>query len=136
MTNKPELEVVDRHGRRRRYRRGEHLADGERLVTPMLFMDAAPGGFRPTFSDGSPDHTSPHRPGFRFGDCGHRDAAEDAYRERSQRLQNAWRKESREGAGRDRDHSLQYADAAGARRAADQAYAERRARLANAWRSR
>jgi hypothetical protein len=66
------IEIVDRYGRRRRARKGEVLADGERFVLPMQFMDHdhAASGFYPTFSDGSLDSTSPHRPGFRFLDMG------------------------------------------------------------------
>jgi hypothetical protein len=43
-------------------------------------------------SDGTPDHTSPHRPGFRFIDHGElRDAADAAYEERRARLSDAHR---------------------------------------------
>jgi hypothetical protein len=33
--------IVDRHGKRRRARDGDFLRDGERMVTPMRFRDAA-----------------------------------------------------------------------------------------------
>src|SRR5262245_24911594 len=35
------VEIVDRHGRRRRAKRGETLRDGERFSLPMTFMDSA-----------------------------------------------------------------------------------------------
>jgi hypothetical protein len=62
----PIIEVIDRHGRRRRLRPGEVPADGETVHIPMQLMDH--GGFRPTFADGSVDHTSPFKPGYRFAD--------------------------------------------------------------------
>ena len=66
----PDVEIVDRHGHRRRARPGEVLADGERFALPMQFMDMdhAAYGFRSHFSDGSTDFTSSHRPGYRFAD--------------------------------------------------------------------
>jgi hypothetical protein len=89
--------------------------------------------FRSTFSDGSPDHTSPHRPGYRFADCDVRDESERAYREKMRRLHNA-------------DHSQPHRDdeppARGgptldeARDAAERAYRERSERLQSAHRER
>jgi len=35
------VDIIDRHGRRRRARKGDILADGERFFLPMQFMDAA-----------------------------------------------------------------------------------------------
>jgi hypothetical protein len=35
------VEIVDRHGPRRRAKKGEVLVDGERFTLPMQFMDAA-----------------------------------------------------------------------------------------------
>ena len=52
----------------------------------MAFKDAA--GFHTHFSDGSPDHTSPHKPGYRFLDVDDaaKIAADEAYEARSRRM--------------------------------------------------
>jgi hypothetical protein len=91
--------------------------------------------FRTRFSDGSPDHTSPHRPGYRFADCDARDAAEDAYRERSRRLHNA---DHARQFDPPHDATLRFADASALdelQGAARDAYERRRERLASKWRS-
>ena len=76
----PDVEIVDRHGRRRRARPGEVLADGERFALPMQFMDHAAYGFRSHFSDVSVDYTDPHKPGPRLdvGDAARLAADPDA----------------------------------------------------------
>ena len=58
-----ELYEWDEHGNKRRKR---VLRDLEQISFPMTmaFKDAA--GFHTHFSDGSPDHTSPHQPGYRL----------------------------------------------------------------------
>ena len=129
-----QLEIIDRHGRVvRPYRRGDCLADGERIRVPVL-MDHASWGFRSTFADGSADHTSPHRPGFRFADTNDADrlAAQQAYIERTARLENGWRR------SRDADDNapIQCSDAAQARAVADRVYEDRKVWLSNAWRNR
>src|SRR5262245_54907200 len=124
-----EVKVINRSGQARPYRRGDRLEDGERLIVPNVFMDHAPYGFRPTFADGTPDHTSPHRPGYRFADIddANRLAAE-AYEERRMRLENAWRKHVTD------DAPAQRTDAASARAIADRAYRDKCERLQNSWR--
>lgn len=86
-----ELYEWDEDGNKRRKRVPR---DGERISFTMQMMDHAAFGFRPTFSDGTPDHTSPHRPGYRFADTNDaaRIAADEAYEERRERMQNAWRR--------------------------------------------
>jgi hypothetical protein len=83
--------------------------------------------FRSNFSDGSPDHTSPHRKGYRFADCDARDESEAAYRERQRRLHNADHSQLHRDGGPTLDES---------RAGASEAYEERRERLQSAHRSR
>ena len=91
--------------------------------------------FRTRFSDGSPDLTSPHAPGFRFADVGARDDAEDAYRRRSRRMEDAWRGQPpRQDEHRDQREPQQTLDEA--RAAAAESYERRRQRLGDAWRNR
>jgi hypothetical protein len=80
--------------------------------------------FKDTFSDGSPDFTSPHKPGYRFADTddASRHAASEAYEAKRTRMSDAWRKNN--------DATL---DGAQARATANAAYAEKIARLSNAW---
>ena len=86
-------------------RPGETLQDGERFNLPMRFMDAEAravadalaqkyGRFHTHFSDGTPDHTSPHKPGYRFADIDDaaKIAADEAYEERSRRMETAWQR--------------------------------------------
>ena len=126
-----ELYEWDETGNKRRKQRA--AADGERFRFTMQMMDAA--GFRPFFADGSPDCTSPHRPGHRFADTDDaaKIAAEEAYQERSRRLQDAWRnkgEQQREDSAPQHTRSLDEM-----RAAADQAYADRSVRMSNAWRT-
>jgi hypothetical protein len=60
------------------------LPDGARMSVAMGFYDH--------FSDGSPDYTNPHAPGFRFSDTDDpaRVAAQQAYDERNKRMATAW----------------------------------------------
>src|SRR5262249_56197628 len=83
-----ELFGWDENGNKRRKQRV--LPDGARLHFPYI---ADHVGFRPTFADGSVDHTHPCRPGFRFADIDDttKRAADAAYEARRERLSNAWR---------------------------------------------
>jgi hypothetical protein len=130
-----DLEIVDRHGRRRRARPGEIPGDGERVVFSPMFMDDAAYGFFPTFSDGSPDSTSPHRPGFRFLDAGDPSglAAEQAYEERRMRLAEAWRKDRQDSV---HDLASRQLTLDELRAKAEQAREDRDARMRDAWRRR
>jgi hypothetical protein len=99
--------------------------------------------FHSTFSDGSPDFTSPHRKGFRFADTDDADrlAADEAYEQMRTRLADAYkhrqqhggdvRKSSATGAAPTRAPTL---DAL--QQAAEKAYEDRNARMQNAWKHR
>jgi hypothetical protein len=95
--------------------------------------------FTKQFADGSPDFTSPFRPGFRFLDTNdaNRIAANDAYEARRQAMHYAnkrRRQQQQDDAGnRNPTASL---DLDQARAIADSAYQERSQRMANAWRNR
>jgi hypothetical protein len=142
------LRSLDKYGRRRRARKGETLADGERFHFLMQMQDER-GHFTPTFSDGSVDHTSPHRPGYRFADVDDADriAAAEAYEAKRDRLQRRRRPEEEDAAPEWERRQAVARKAAGAVRGkdaaptldelrdqADEAYAARSLRLANAWR--
>ena len=79
---------MDKDGKLRKKKRV--MPDGATMHVPMGFYD---GRFFPTFADNSPDHTSPHQPGYRFADTNDADrlAADDAYEQMRQRLSNTWR---------------------------------------------
>jgi hypothetical protein len=81
----------DANGNKRRKR---VLRPGDSFSFSMTMQDGAAGGFRPFFADGSPDHTSPHRPGFRFSDTNDplRQKANEAYEDRKRRAASAWKK--------------------------------------------
>jgi hypothetical protein len=119
---------LDEDGRLRKKKRV--LPDGGSMHVPTGFYD---GRFRATFADGTPDHTSPHKPGYRFADTDDeaRIAANDAYEARSRRMETAWRDKGdvKADAPPPRTQSLDQT-----RSAADAAYAERNERLRNAWR--
>lgn len=128
-----ELYEWDEHGHKPVRRNKRVLPDGARAHFTMQMMDHA-GGFVPTFADGSPDFTNPHRPGHRFADVNDeaRLAANDAYQERRQRLHYANKRRRQDEAGNqgatpDLDHLRELADAA---------YEDRRQRMSNAWRNR
>jgi hypothetical protein len=122
---------MDEDGRLRRKRK-RVLPDGATMHVPMGFYD---GRFVDRFADNSPDLTSPHRPGYRFADThdAARLAAEQAYRERSTRLQDAWRKGRLDPV---RDHAPRQLTLDELRAAADAAYHEKCERLRNGWRNR
>jgi hypothetical protein len=126
------IEVIDRHGRRRRLRPGEVPADGETVHIPMQFMDH--GGFHPYFSDGTPDHTSPHRPGWRFADTtdAARLAADEAYEARRERMHYANRRRQ-DGTG---DPGATARNLDQLRALADAAYEAKCKRLQEGWRNR
>src|SRR5262245_58860173 len=116
-----DVESIDCFGRRRCARPGENPGDGERVVFS-------------TFSDGSPDFTSPYRPGFRFLDAGDplRLVAEQAYEERRKRLAEPWRKHRQHPV---HDHASRQLTLDQLQAAAASAYEGMKQRLANAWRA-
>jgi hypothetical protein len=133
-----ELYEWDEDGNKRRKKRVAR--DREQIHFPVTVMDHS--AFRPTFSDGSPDHTSPHRPGYRFADTGDaaRLAADEAYEARSRRMETAWqhRGEQHDAAasknlGRPK---ISQATLDELRAAADAAWEDRSKRMSNAWRQR
>jgi hypothetical protein len=80
----PYAEIIDRHGRKRRARKGDVLGDGERFSFKMEMMD----------EDGIRDgHGMPagHRRGYAFTADNHsRDEAAIAYEERNARLRSGY----------------------------------------------
>jgi hypothetical protein len=106
--------------------------DREGASVPMQVMDASPmqrGGFRRgyAFSDTSAPRSA-------------QEDASDAYAERSQRLENAWRKDHQEAAER-KDHQDAADDDAplpkqDARAVADRAWLDKKERLQTSWRDR
>jgi hypothetical protein len=148
------IEIISRDGKRRRARKGEVLADGERFVIPMTFMDAqirdalvekfCRDTIRVVDSCGLP---AGHRPGFLFDrDHDHvlADAASEAYEERSRRMETAWqRKGEQQDADHHKDRQDPVHDHASRQRtldelqqAAAQAWEDRKIRMSNAWRLR
>jgi hypothetical protein len=119
-------------------------ADGERISFPMTMMDHRAYGFSPSFADGTPDYTDPHRPGYRLSDSDdpHRLAAEEAYATRNRRMASAWR--DSKGDPQIASHDPQQHSNGAPRtrtldqlqRAADEAYEQRRIRMSNRWRNR
>jgi hypothetical protein len=145
------VEIIGADGRRRRARRGETLADGERFSLPMAFMDAQLpdalvekyGGAASRVVDtaGLP---AGHRPGFLGLDGGSAfaDAAAEAYEERSRRLATAWQREG-DDVGRHSDRENRVRDHIAPPLTLDQALAAAEAareardeRLRTAWRTR
>jgi hypothetical protein len=134
-----QVEVIDKFGRVRPYRHGDHLEDGETLRVPHTFMDAAARVTRDalTLKYGWRDHQPQggFRRGYAFVDTTPprelQDAAARAYEERRDRLANAWRKNDKDAT--DDDALLPTQDA---RAVADQAYRDKCERLQNAWRMR
>jgi hypothetical protein len=129
-----QVEVINKHGRARPYRRGDRLEDGERLRVPHTFMDAATrDALRQKY--GWCDHQLPQggRRGYHFDVASParnvQDAAAEAYEAKRAYLQNAWRKNHQDAA--DDDALLPTRDA---RADADQAYRDKCERLQNAWR--
>ena len=115
---------MDEDGRLRRKRK-HVLPDGATMHVPMGFYD---GRFHSHFADGSPDHTSPHRPGHRFADVDDplRIEAERAYAERNRRLQDGWRRKGEQQEGDDAAPPARTLDEL--RAAADAAYQDRNCR--------
>jgi hypothetical protein len=72
------------------------MPDGSKAHFTMQMMDHA-AGFSHTFADGTPDHNSPFKPGFRVLDTNDSSviAAETAYRERSRRMEDAWKRKAK-----------------------------------------
>jgi hypothetical protein len=85
------------------------------------------------FSDGSVDHTNPHRPGFRFLDIGDvaKLAADEANEQRRERIHYSNRQRQQDAAIHQRVPARTL-DAL--QQDAEVAYAERNKRLQNAWR--
>lgn len=115
---------------RDRLRRKRMAADGERISFATI-SDKAPG-FRTHFSDGAPDLTSPHAPGFRFSDVDDI-AADQAYIERRTRMDYRRRVDARLDADRgSQQPTTLLLDEL--EQAAVTAYDERSERLRTAWR--
>jgi hypothetical protein len=126
-----EFEIIDRYGRRRRARRGEVPADGETVHFPQQFMDAAAVLAQKYGHQQTPRG---YVRGYAFADTtsaslSSQQAAAEAYEERNQRLQNAWRKKHQDASSDDTPLPTQDAWAI-----ADQAYEDKKQRLQNGWR--
>jgi hypothetical protein len=122
------IEIIDKYGRRRRALQGEVPADGETVHFPQTFMDDE--GCRPYFSDGKPDDTSPHRPGYRFADIGDAAvlAASEAYERKRSMLSYASRRRRPEDVRED-DAPPRARTLDELRAAADAAYEDRKKRI-------
>lgn len=119
--------------------RRKRVARDRERITFATISDHAAYGFSPTFSDGSPDHTSPHRPGFRFADTADagKIAANEAYEARSRRLESGWqRKGEQHDAFAEESAPPRLASLDELRAKANQEYENRSRRLADAWRRR
>ena len=95
--------------------------------------------FDQTFSDGSVDHTNPHRPGFRFLDIDDvaKLAADEAYEQMRTRLTDAWRRKREKQSSDHRDGARPRTPTVDAlQKDAALAYAERSKRMQNAWKHR
>jgi hypothetical protein len=118
-------------------RRKKRVArDREHIHFPVTVMDAMQAlGFHSTFSDGSRDFTSPHRPGYRFLDVNDeaKIAANDAYEARRERIHYSSRQRQQDANADDRAPARTL-DAL--RQAAEKAYEDRNARMRNAWKQR
>ena len=112
------VEIIGRDGKRRRARKGEVLADGEKFIIPMTFQDAQ---MRDALVEKFSDDTiqvvdscglpAGHRPGFLFDrdhDPALAEAAREAYESRSRRMATAWQ---RKGEQQDADHHKDRQDA-------------------------
>jgi hypothetical protein len=93
-------------------------------------VDHAAFGLRKTFSDGSPDFTDPHRPGFRFLDTkdSAKLAADTSYWEMVARLDYRHRQQDGDSDDGSRQRTLDELEAAAAA-----SYAARSKRMAEAW---
>ena len=94
------VEIIGRDGRRRRAKKGEVLADGERFSIPMTFLDHqlqdglvakyGDSAIRVVDASGAP---AGHRPGYLLDrDRTLADAAAEAYQARNQRMADAWKR--------------------------------------------
>jgi hypothetical protein len=95
--------------------------------------------FHQKFADGTTDHTSPHRKGFRFADTDDADrlAADEAYEQMRTRLSDAWRRKHDAKAEANRDGTpVRTITLDQLRAKAEQAYEDRNARMRNAWKQR
>jgi hypothetical protein len=114
--------------------------DREHIHFPVTVMDAMQAlGFRSTFSDGSPDHTSPFKPGYRFADTNDeaRIAADRAYEARRERMENAWRTKGDVKAADGGDTAPPLRRTLDQLRTlAEKAWDDRNERMRNAWRQR
>jgi hypothetical protein len=118
---------------------GDHLAivDEARGGSSLSIGDSRMS-FHSHFSDGQPDFTSPHRPGYRFLDNNDADrlAANAAYEQMRQRLNAAWRNKDAPGAdNRDAAPSRRTLSLDALQAQAEQAWRERSKRMSNAWRN-
>jgi hypothetical protein len=111
------------------------LPDGAHVHFRYLADDAA-YGFQPTFSDGTPDFTSPPRKGFRFADTNDaaKLAAEEAYEQMRRRLSDAYRRKGEPAAANASPTPTRTLDQLQA--LAEQAWKDRNKRVQNAWRHR
>jgi hypothetical protein len=73
-------------------KRRRHMARDREHIT-MQMQDGGASGFRPLFADGSPDHTSPNKPGFRFADTcdASKKAADDEYEKMKRRMASGYK---------------------------------------------
>src|SRR5262245_59275687 len=131
-----QLEVIDKFGRVRPFRRGDHLADGEVLRVPLTFMDAMT---RDALAQKYGRHAvTDHQPrgfvrGYAFADTtpprsAQADAAA-AYEEKRQNLQRGSRRHNADAG--DDDVLLPTQEA---RAVADRAWLDKKERLQNSWR--
>lgn len=109
--------------------------DGEH-ITFTTISDQAAYGFSPSFSDGSVDHTSPHRPGYRFADVDDagRIAAQEAYDERSKIMSEKWMQKGGQQQADARDAPPRTRTLDELQKDATAAWEARNKRMQNAWR--
>jgi hypothetical protein len=112
--------------------------DREQIHFPVTVMDAMQAlGFHNTFADGSVDHTSPFKPGYRFADTNDavRVAADEAYEARRERLHYTInRRRQQQDANEPPPTTTRTLDEL--RAAASAAYEARSKRMAGAWKDR
>jgi hypothetical protein len=116
-------------------RRKRVARDRERITFATISDQSA--RFSATFADGTPDHTSPHKPGHRFLDVDDaaRQQADQAYEERRERVHYATnRRHQQQDETRDQHTPAPTKSLDQLRQTAETAYAERNKRLQNAWR--
>jgi hypothetical protein len=144
------VEIIGRDGKRRRARRGECLADGERFSLPMTFMDSALrdalvekyGGDVIRVVDAA-GRQAGHRPGFLFdrNNALADSACDEPYRKRLERLDARNRRaglddddeDGDDGRRQEMDERQMTLDELQAR--AESEYQKRCARMREAWRT-